>query len=167
MLKTTRQSWIAVAAAALLAGGVGTLSLSHVARADDAMKESAPKADASLKQAAMKCSDDMKQMVADPSKMDAAKVKMAKAMLMDKMSMSLAKEPEFQQMTMAAMQDENMKKTHEAAKAMVEDPAQMKTMMDQIEQDPEAMAIITHNAAMMAMMKEKMGGMGGMMDKMK
>ena len=163
MSQINRKSWIIAAAAAVVGGAAASLVTFPVARAQDSMK--APMmADSGLKEAAMKSMDMMKAMVSEPSKMDKAKVKMAKAMLMDKMTKELAMDPDFQKATMASMEDADMKKTHDAAKMMVEDEAESKKMMEQVEKDPEAMSIIIHNAAMMTMMKDK-GGMGAMMDK--
>ena len=169
MLKVNRKSWIATAAAAVVAAGACTLVTYTAARADDqmtGMNGASNGANSDLRQAAMKCQDQMKQMATDPQKMSEVKVKMAKAMVMDKMSKELAKDPQFQQKCMADMNDSSMKAVHDGAKQMVQDPEQMKKMEEQIEQDPEAMTIVTHRAAMMSMMKDKMGDMGGkMMDK--
>ena len=163
MSSVNSKSWIVAAvAASLVFATAGTLVPS--VRADESMKEPAMAADPALEAAAMKHADMMKKMVAEPSKVEKVETRMAKAMVLDKMTKMLAMDPKFQQMCMADMEDADMKKAHDAAKTMAEDPAQMKTMMEQIEKDPEAMTIITHNAAMMAMMKEK-GGMAGMMDK--
>ena len=163
-MSNVNRSWILATAAAAGLVFATAETLVPSARAQDSMK--APMAaDHALEDAAMKHAGNMKKMVSDPDKMEKAETRMAKAMVMDKMTRMLATDPKFQQMAMSDMQDENMKKAHDAAKTMAEDPAKMQTMMAQIEKDPDAMNIITHNAAMMAMMKEKSGGMGGMMDK--
>ncbi len=163
MSKVTRKSWIIAAAVTASVFGAAA-SLVPSVHAQDAMKEPAMAADPALEAAAMKHSEMMKKMVADPAKMEKAESHMARAMVMDKMIHMLAMDPKFQQMAMSDMDSPDMKKAHDGAKSMAEDPTKMQTMMEQIEKDPEAMTIITHNAAMMAMMKDK-PGMSGMMDK--
>ncbi len=163
MSKINRKSWVAVSAAALVAGAACTVTLvSHgVARADDSMSASSSDMSTMVKEQA----DKGKMMAADPSQMMMMKDEMAKMMVMDKMSMKIAMDPTCKQTLMEAAKDPNMMKVHEAAKADATDPTKMKAIMDQVMADPMAMKMVMHHAAMMAMMQDKAGGMGGMMDK--
>ena len=153
----------AAAALALMAGGV-------VWAADD-MKMDAKSGD--MTQCVMKETDKMKQMAADPAEMSKMKDEMAKMMVMDKMAMKIANDPQASEQLKAAMEDPNVKKAHEAAMQMAKDPEQSKMMMDQIMADPTEMKSVMHSAMMMKMMEdkgagkmgEKMKGMGNMMNK--
>lgn len=152
------RSWVAVSAAALLASAACTLTVVGTAHAQD----SAPSSDMStmVKEQA----DKGKTMAADPAQMSTMKDEMAKMMVMDKMSMKIATDPTSKQTLMEAAKDPNMMKVHEAAKADATDPTKMQAIMQQVMADPQAMKMVMHHAAMMAMMQDK-GGMSGMMDK--
>ena len=146
MLKITRTSLFAALAVAALAGGVVT--------ADDKMDM---KSD--MSQCVMKQADSMKEMAANPSQMKMMKEEMVKMMVMDHMAMKIASDPQCKQALMAAMDDENVKKTHMAAMQEMKDPAMMKKVMDEVMADPMAMKAVIHSAMMVAHEKpmDKMG----------
>ena len=151
------KSWIL--AAALTAGvAAPVLFSSSVVRADDSSDK--------MSQCVTTEMDKAKKMAADPQQMTDLKKMMAKQMVMDKMAMMMAKDPQCDATIKSAMQDPDLMKTHDAAKEMAKDPEQMNMLKQEIMDDPKAMGDVVHHAAMMAMMKDKMGDMGGsMMDK--
>ena len=114
--------------------------------------------------------DKMKMMAADPAEAKKMSEEQAKMMVMDHMAEEMSKDPKFQQMVMSMMADANMKKVHDDAKMMAEDPTQMQSMKSAVMADPKEMAMVEHMAAKMAMMHDgKMDDMGhgNMHDEMK
>ncbi|HSZ59065.1 MAG TPA: hypothetical protein VK797_25715 [Tepidisphaeraceae bacterium] len=88
--------------------------------------------------------DKMKMMAAEHPQETASDI--ARMMVMDKMAMHMAMDPSFLHMLQQSMSDPNMKKVHEDARKMAEDPAQMAKIKQQIMDDPKAMQIVMHLA---------------------
>ena len=86
-------------------------------------------------------------------------------MVMDHMSMMLAHDSDFKEQTTTLMSDADMKKVHEEAKTMAEDPEEMKKLKEEIMSDPKQMKEVIHHAMMMDMMMDKMGDKTSMGDK--
>ena len=103
---------------------------------------------------AMEQLDKMKKEASDDS--DKMKTNMAKMMVMEHMSMSLAKDADFQKASKDVMDDASFKKMHEEAMTMSEDPSQMKKMEEEISGDSKEMKEVVHHAMMMEMMHDKM-----------
>lgn len=98
--------------------------------------------------------DHMKMMAADPDQAQKMATEQAKMMVMDHMAREMAMDPKFQQMAMQSMSDQNMKKVHDDAKAMAQDPAQMAKLQKEIMADSMAMQMVMHMADKMAMMHD-------------
>ena len=166
----SRKPLVLAACLAITGGAVCT----YVVRADDKMsdmmKMGDTKVSADESKMAMEQLDKMKKEASDDS--DKMKMNMAKMMVMEHMSMSLAADADFQKSSKDLMDDETFKKLHEEASTMAKDPEQMKKMEDEITSDSKEMKEVVHHAMMMEMMHDKMSGgssesMGQkMMDKM-
>lgn len=106
--------------------------------------------------------DKMKMMASEhPQEMAAD---MARMMVMNRMAMQMAMDPSFLQMLQHSMSDPDMKKAHEDAQKMADDPEQMAKMKQQIMDDPKAMQMVMHLAGTMAMMHADTMGHGMMKD---
>jgi hypothetical protein len=145
MLKITRKPLVAAALTlAICAVGTRTAVWAQEKMADDHMKMAADHM------------DKMKMMAADQSQSMQMTTDMAKMMVMDKMASQMAMDPKFKQMSMQSMSDANMKKVHDDAKKMADDPAQMAKMQREIMADPKMMQMVMHMAEKMSMMHEGM-----------
>jgi hypothetical protein len=157
MQKITRNSFLAAAIAAGVCA-VGTWSAVRAQEkiADDHMKMSGDQMKMSPEQmkVAGEHMDKLKMMAADQPQELAAHE--ARLMVMDKMAMSMSMDPKFKQMLMQSMSDPNMKKVHDDAKKMADDPGQMARMQQDIMADPKAMAMVMHMAHITAMMHDSM-----------
>ena len=156
MLRKTRNPFYAFALTAL---AVCLIASSPAVRAEEKM------ADDHMKMAADHM-DKMKMMAADQSQSMQMADDMARMMVMDGMAKKMAMDPKFKQMSMQAMADANMKKVHDDAKKMAEDPAQMAKMQHEIMADPKMMQMVMHMAEKMSMMHDDMMMKGGKMKDM-
>ena len=156
MQKITR-SWLP--GAALLIGLCSVIPSSraqekmpgdHMKMSGDSMMKMSP---AEMKMAGEQM-DKMKMMATEHPQDEAAG--MARLMVMDQMATHMAADPSFQKMLQQSMSDPNVKKVHEDARKMAEDPAQAAKIKQQIMDDPKAMHMVMHLAARMAMMHEGM-----------
>jgi hypothetical protein len=100
--------------------------------------------------------DKMKMMAADQSQSMQMTTDMARMMVMDHMASRMAMDPKFKQMYMQSMNDANMKKVHDDAKKMADDPAQMAKMQQEITADPKMLQMVMHMAEKMSMMHDGM-----------
>jgi hypothetical protein len=133
------------------------MSGDHTAMHGDSMKMSPQ----DMKMASQQM-DEMKMKAADhPQEMEAD---MAKLIVMDKMAMQMAMDPSFTQMLRQTMADPKMKQVHQDARKMVDDPAQMAKIRQEITADPRAMHMVMHQAALMSMMHDGMMHEGSMKD---
>jgi len=121
----------------------------HMKMAGDKMKMSADE----MKMASEHM-DKMKTMAADHPQETTAKA--ARLMVMDKMAMHMAMDPSFSKMTEQSMSDPNMKKLHDDARKMADDPAQMARIQQDIMADPMAVSMVMHMARSMVMMHQGM-----------
>ena len=96
--------------------------------------------------------DKMKMMAADPAQAQHMTADLAQMMVMDHMAMQMAMDPKFKEMSAQSMSDGGMKKVHDDAKMMADDPAQRAKMQQQVMSDPKLMQIVMHMAAQMASM---------------
>jgi hypothetical protein len=143
MTKFCRKSLIAVAlAAGLCAAGSRSTLWADEKMAGDHMKMASEQM------------DKMKMMAADQAQAQQMTADMAKMMVMDHMAMQMAMDPKFKDMAMQTMNDENVKKVHDDAKAMADDPAQMAKMQQDVMADPKSMQMVMHMAAKMSMMHD-------------
>ena len=111
--------------------------------------------------------DKMKMMAADPAQSMQMVSDMARMIVMDHMAMQMAMDPKFKQISMQSMSDANMKKVHDDAKKMAEDPARMAKMQQEIMADPKMMMVVMHVAEKMSMVHDAMMHEGMMQDGMK
>jgi hypothetical protein len=141
MSKFTRKSIIAAA----LAVGVGAVGPRAVVWAQDKTADDHKKmTDDHM--------DRMKMMAAGPAQTRQMTADLARMMVMDRMAMQMAMDPTFKAMATQSMNDANMKKVHDDAKAMADDPAQMARIRQEVTADPKAMESVMHMANRMAMM---------------
>lgn len=144
MLKLTRKPFVAAALAlAVCAVGPRAAVLAEERMADEHMKM------------ATEHMDKMKMMAGDQNQAMQMTSDMAKMMVIDHMAMQMAMDPKFKQMSMQAMSDANMKKVHDDAKKMAEDPAQMAKMQQEVMADPKMMQMVMHMAEKMSMMHDE------------
>lgn len=160
MSKITRKSLVAAAlAAAVCAVGPRAATWAEDKMPADHMKMSGDQ----MKMTADHM-DKMKMMAADPAQAQQMTMDLANLMVMDHMAMQMAMDPMFKQMAMQAMSDPSVKKVHDDAKKLAQDPAQMAKMQQEIMADPKAMQMVMHMAHNMAMMHGGMMHDGKMMD---
>ena len=163
MQKITR-SWLP--GAVLLIGLCFVIHWSRAQEAPDHMKmstDSMMKMSPDEMKMAGEHMDKMKMMAAEHPQETAAD--MARLMVMDKMAMHMAMDPTFSHMLQQTMSDPNVKKVHEDARKLAEDPAQMAKIKQQIMEDPKAMQMVMHLAMMNSgMMHHNMTQEGMMKD---
>jgi hypothetical protein len=148
MLKMNRKLFVAAALAlAFCTAGPRTAVWAQDQMADDHMKM----ADDDHMKMASDQMDKMKMMAADDAQAQQMTADMAKMMVMDHMAMQMVMDPKFKDMAMQSMNDPNMKKVHDDAKAMADDPAQMAKIQQDITADPKSMQMVMHMAVQMAM----------------
>lgn len=150
MQRFTRTAFLSAALSAAVCS-VGPWS---AARADEKMPAEHMKMPSDQMKMAADHMDKMKMMAADQPKEMAAKE--ARMMVADRMATHMAMDPQFKEMLMQSMSDPSLKKVHDDAKMMAEDPAQTARIQQEIMADPQAMQMVMHMARAIAMMHDGM-----------
>ena len=155
MQKITRNALLSAAmtAAVFTIPAVGTVGAQEK-MPDHSMKTSGEPMKMSPEQMKMagEHMDKMKMMAADQAQAQQMTADMAQMMVMDHMAMQMAMDPNFKEMSAQSMTDGGMKKVHDDAKMMADDPAQRAKMQQDVMADPKLMQIVMHMAQQMASM---------------